>query len=129
MASKTFRIVRAFAVAASCALGACATTPRVDAKAEAETRAAAASVAIYDSTQISPVNYRVIKRFWIDTWRTAFWLPMHANEEEGIASLKADAARLGANALLNVSCRRDTDFIPIMARSGVVCSGDAIKVL
>lgn len=117
----------------------CATGPWADARpvpgsasSQAESGAAsvsAADVLIYDSTEISPVRYRLIRRFWVDTWRTAYWLPMHANEEAGLASLKSDAARLGANGLLNVACRRESDFLPWFTRPGVVCSGDAIRVL
>ena len=129
MDSNRFRLLQSLALAASCALGACATDPAADARASAEISAAAASVALYDSTQISPVSYRLIKRFWVDTWRTTYALPMHANAEEGIASLKVEAARLGANGLLNVACRKDTDFIPALTRAGVVCSGDAIRLL
>jgi hypothetical protein len=136
MNSNRFPMLQALVIAASCALGACATGPWADARPASRTGSdsaaapvSAADVVIYDSSEISPVRYRLIQRFWVDTWRTAWWLPMHADADNGIAALKADAARLGANGLLNVACRRESDFLPWFTRPGVVCSGDAIRVL
>ena len=54
--------------------------------------------------KIAVNRYDVLSRIWADSWRSATGMPLHASEAQGVASLQAEAARLGANGLVNVVC-------------------------
>jgi hypothetical protein len=64
----------------------------------------AAQMKIYSFGDLSTTRYDVVGRPWIDSWRSAFWVPTFPSEEQAIAALRTEAARRGADALLNVSC-------------------------
>ena len=52
------------------------------------------------------VRYDVVSRLWGDTWQSAFWvLPTFPTREDAIAALQTEAAKRGADGLVNVSCR------------------------
>jgi hypothetical protein len=64
----------------------------------------------------------------VESWRAAFWLPNSSSEAEGIASLQAEAARLGANGLINVVCIDQGHFIWSWSRTpSILCYGHAIR--
>jgi uncharacterized protein YbjQ (UPF0145 family) len=49
-------------------------------------------------------TYDVVGRLWAGSWRTAFRLPTYAKKEDAIAAMQAEAAKLNADALINMSC-------------------------
>jgi hypothetical protein len=59
---------------------------------------------IYTFGEISMSRYDVVGRLPVDSWRTAFRLPTFPSEGQAIAALQTEAAKLGADGLLNVSC-------------------------
>jgi hypothetical protein len=61
----------------------------------------------FDATQLTPDRYTVIRRLWVDSWRTAFDVPAHPESSAALAQLSDEAARLGADALTNVVCLND----------------------
>jgi uncharacterized protein YbjQ (UPF0145 family) len=70
-----------------------------------------------------------VRYIWTGSWRSAFWLPTYSSEAEGIASLQQEAARLGANGLINVSCRdQEYSWWPWIRKTAILCNGDAINV-
>ena len=88
-----------------------------------------AEVKVYEPKQLAQGQYEVVRRLWVDSWRTAFWLPSDSREAGGIASLQAEAARLGANGLINVSCRDQGHSIWSWSREpAILCYGNAIRV-
>jgi hypothetical protein len=87
--------------------------------------AQAAEVKVYRASQLLPAQYEHVRYLWVDSWRTALWLPSAASEAEGIASLQAESARLGANALINVSC---IDQGSGSREPSILCYGHAIRV-
>jgi hypothetical protein len=114
-----FSVLVAIAV---CALSACASAPRSGAR-------QAAGVKVYESEQLAQGQYELVRYLWVNSWRTAFRLPSDSSEAEGIAALQAEAARLGANGLINVSCRDQGHFMWSRSREpAILCYGDAIRV-
>ncbi len=59
---------------------------------------------VYELGQIAVNRYDVVSHIWADSWRSATGMPLHPNEGQGVASLRAEAARLGADGLVNVVC-------------------------
>ena len=82
-----------------------------------------AAVTVYDATQISYDRYRVIKRLWVDSWRTVIGVPHEATREAALQSLVQAAEGLGADGLVNVYCVGGTPSL-----SSYYCYGNAIKV-
>ena len=106
-----------------CVLSGCASAPKSGVEGQA------AQVKIYGPSQLARGQYDDVRYLWVDSWRTAFWLPSASSEAEGIASLQAEAARLGANGLINVSCRDQGHSIWSWSREpAILCYGNAIRV-
>lgn len=113
----------AFIAVTVCVLSACAGAP----KNGVETQAA--QVRVYEPNQLVQGQYDGVRYLWVDSWRTALWLPSASSEAEGIASLQAEAARLGANGLINVSCTDQGHFMWSWSRErAILCYGHAIRV-
>jgi len=106
-----------------CALCGCASVPKSDVESQA------AQVKIYEADQLLQSQYEHVRYLWADSWRTALWLPSASSEAEGIASLQAEAARVGANGLINVSCMDQGRFWPSRSSEpSILCYGHAIRV-
>jgi hypothetical protein len=103
------------------ALGGCASAP----KGAGETPAA--EVKVYRAGQLVQSQYESVRYLWADSWRTAFWLPGATTGEEGIASLQAQASRLGANGLISVVCI-DQGHWSSSKEPSPLCYGHAIRV-
>lgn len=93
-------------------LSACATTKAEDVK-------------IYSPAQLRQGEYETVSRIWVDSWRTASWVPTYSSREDGIAALKDKAASLDANGLTNVDCYGDSGLFG--GSETFTCYGKAIK--
>ena len=82
-----------------------------------------AAVTVYDATQISYDRYRVIKRLWVDSWKTAIGVSHEPTREAAVQSLVRAAEGLGADGLVNVYCVGGTPSL-----SDFYCYGNAINV-
>jgi hypothetical protein len=113
----------AFVAVAVCVLFGCASAPPSGVERQAT------EVKVYEPEQLVQGQYELVRYLWVDSWRTAFWLPIDSSEAEGIASLQAKAVRLGANGLINVSCRDQGQSIWSWSRGpAILCYGNAIRV-
>ncbi len=113
----------ALAAVAVCALAGCASGP------QRGVERPAADVKVYEPEQLQPGQYEVVRYIWVDSWRTAFWLPSYSSKAEGIASLRAEAGRLGANGLVNVSCQdQGRSMWSWSQKPTILCNGSAIRV-
>jgi hypothetical protein len=102
-------------------LSGCASAPR--------NSTAAADVKVYGPAQLIPGQYELVRRLWVDSWRTAFWMPTHTSEAAGIAALRDEAARLGANGLIYVDCLDQGHAMWSRSREpAIVCYGNAVRV-
>ena len=113
----------ALVAVAVCVLSGCASAPQSGVERQG------AEVKVYEPEQLAQGQYEVVRHLWVDSWRTAFWLPTDSSEAESIASLQTEAARLGANGLINVSCRDQGHSIWSWSREpAILCYGNAIRV-
>ena len=103
----------------------CATAPQ-----RGEHPLEADEVKFYEPTQLSLGRYETVKHLWVESWRTALWYPSYPTEEQGVAALKVEAARLGANGVINVVCSEDKGLFPVpwSAEPSLICYGTAIRV-
>ena len=83
-------------------------------------------VEIYSPAQLRQREYDTVARLWVDSWRTAFWVPTYSSRENGIAALQDKARALGANGLINVACYGDTGWFG--GSEAFTCYGKAIEV-
>jgi len=105
------KLLASLAVAA--ALSACASTRPED-------------VRIYGPAELEQGKYEPVARIWVESWRTAFWVPGYSSRNDGIAALRDKAASLNANGLINVDCYGDSGLFG--GRDAYTCYGKAIKV-
>lgn len=107
---------------AVCALTGCATVPPDVAK-------RAPDIRIYDNGQLPIDRYDVVRRIWVDSWRTAFGAPTFPTRDDAVAALQTEAALAGADGLINVICLdqgRSRWFA--RAQPAILCYGNAIRV-
>ena len=84
-------------------------------------------IAVYDGIPQDPRPYRLVKRIWVESWRSAFTLPKYGSFAQGAADLQNQAVRLGGDAIMNFDCY---DFAASFWRQsgpGLVCNGNVIK--
>jgi hypothetical protein len=114
---KTCRLISSALAGALCAA--------VVVNAMAQEPAQQAPLRVYDATELTPNRYTVIKRVWVESWRSAFGIPAHADSSAAIAAISTEAARLGADAITNLSCLNDQRA---WLDRGYFCYGLAIKL-
>lgn len=85
----------------------------------------ASQVEVYRSMQLTPSRYTVVKRIWIDDWRSNTTYPSFDGEQAGIDAMKREAAKVGANGIMNVIC---LDPSSGKEKARLLCYGDAVKV-
>mgnify|MGYP006268737025 CR=1 FL=1 len=93
--------------------------------------AGAEPVRIYHAAMLLPGQYTTVKNLWVDSWRSAFWVPDYQTVEEGTSALRDEAARLGANGVINVACYQVRPVLSSWSAEGprsFICYGKAIRV-
>ena len=80
---------------------------------------------VYDSTQLALDSYTVIRRIWVEGWRSSFGVPHHRDEKAARGALLDEATRAGADAVVNVYCLGQTDAL--FNPAGYYCYGNAIR--
>lgn len=88
--------------------------------------AASEDLRVYEPGMLTRDRYEVVKRLWVESWRSAFHIPGHADRAAAIAAMKNEAARRGANALTNVACLVDEK--PLWGAGPHFCYALAIRV-
>jgi hypothetical protein len=104
--------------AAMLALCACSSAPK-------QAAGDASQVQVYRSMQLTPSRYKVVKRIWIDDWRSNFYYPEFDSEQAGVDAMKREAAKVGANGIMNIIC---LDRSGGQSKGGLLCYGDAVKL-
>ena len=110
-------------VCAACVVSGCASIP------EAEIEQRVADVKLYKTSELSTTSYESVGHVWVDSWRTAFWPPTYPTLEEALRSMRAEAARLGANAVVNTVCL-DQGRSSWFGKSepAILCYGNAVRI-
>jgi hypothetical protein len=107
----------------ACVLAGCASAP------QGQGEAAAADIRLYKLGDLPSGSYEPVAHIWVDSWRTAFWPPTYATEDEAVTSLRAEAVRLGANGLVNIVCLdQNAPTKSANAAPAILCYGYAIRV-
>ena len=101
-------------IAIASVLSACATTTKSD------------DVKIYSPAQLRQGEYDPVARIWVNSWRTALWVPTYSSRDDGIAALRDKAASLDASGLTNVDCYGDSGLFG--GSQAFTCYGKAIRV-
>jgi hypothetical protein len=101
-------------------LSACASTPPGDAKTGSD------DIKIYSPAALKQGDFEVVRRIWVESWRTALWVPSYSSRDDGITALKDKAKSLDANGLTNVDCYGDSGLFG--GSLAYTCYGKAIKV-
>jgi len=115
-----------FYASIACGLSAfcgCASAPQADIDGRAE------QIRIYTPAELSGSSYESVGHVWVDSWRTAFYPPTYPSEEEAVRALRAEAARFGANGLVNIVCL-DQNVPKKSASAGpaILCYANALRV-
>jgi len=108
-----------------CSLAALMLCMAVALNAAAQEPVRGAPLRVFDATELTPDRYTVIKRIWVENWRSAFWLPAHNDSSAAIAALTAEAARSGADAVTHLICLNDQRA---WLDRGYLCYGLAVKL-
>lgn len=91
----------------------------------AQEGARTAPLRVFDATELTPDRYTVIKRIWVDNWRSAFGIKASDDSSAAIAALTAEATRAGADAITNLTCLHNQNT---WVNRGYYCYGLAIKL-
>jgi hypothetical protein len=107
----------------ACAVCGCASVAQGDIEKQA------AEIRVYKLAELSGTPYESVGHIWVDSWRTAFFPPAYPGEDEALRSLRAEAARLGANGLVSVVCLdQNTPTKSTNAVPAILCYANAVRV-
>jgi hypothetical protein len=81
---------------------------------------AAEQVSVHQSVASAPSNFKVIKRYWVDSWASAFMVPTYASQEDAMQAFRQHAADLGGNGIINFGCYRKHDDASLGCNGTVV---------
>jgi len=81
-------------------------------------------IGVYNTTQLTPNQYRIIQHIWTDDWHSNIRVPTFGTVDEGVSALKQRAAAVGGTGLLNVMCLDARGY----SDGRLLCYGDAIKM-
>jgi hypothetical protein len=92
----------------------------------AERSPQADKISVYETSPPGPRQYRLVKRIWVESWKSAFTVPKYGSAAEGAADLQNQAAALAGDAIMYFGCYRfDADT---QRESGpLICNGNVIK--
>lgn len=108
---------------ALCVLAGCASVPDESVVRRAE------EIRIYGGGELPTSRVDVVSHIWADSWKTAYIVPTYPAESDAIAALRVEAARLGADGLVNVVCL-DQGRPKWSSRTepAILCYGNAVRV-
>lgn len=92
-----------------------------------ERPAEADKIGVYEAVPPGYRQYRVVRRVWTESWRSAFSVPVYGSVEAGASDLQSEALRLGGDAVMNFGCYRFDPDILTPTRQGLICNGNVIK--
>jgi len=100
------------------------------AQAQANTPVAPADaqgVPVYESITDTPRRFEIIKRLWIESWRSPLVVPGYESREQAVAAFREHAVSLGGNGVVNFGCYR----LPGSFGGGtrLACNGTIVRFL
>ena len=91
-----------------------------------DTARSADSVRIFNPADVPPGRYEIVKRLWVESWRSAFRVPEHDAPSAALAEIRAQAAELGADGIVHLHCLNDDGGF--MSRSSHFCYANAVRL-
>ena len=92
-----------------------------------ERPAEADQIGVYETVPPGYRQYRLVRRVWTESWRSAFSVPVYGSVEAGASDLQSQAVLLGGDAVMNFGCYRFNPDILTPTRQGLICNGNVIK--
>jgi hypothetical protein len=83
---------------------------------------AADKVSVHESVASVRGEVKIIKRYWVDSWQSAFLVPTYASRADALEAFKRHAASLGGNAVINFGCYRK------YSETSLGCNGTVARV-
>lgn len=88
-----------------------------------------APLKVYTPGELPLARYTVLKRLWVETPESAFYIRTHADSGAAIAALVGEATRIGADGVVNLHCLNGGQFtMQSLQQRGWYCYGNAIKL-
>jgi len=84
----------------------------------------AADLPVYDATQVAYGSYTIVKRIWVEDWRSAFYVPTREDLASARQAVIDRAARAGAEAVVNLACVNGRGSFNA---GGFYCYADAVR--
>ena len=95
----------------------------------ADAQAQPTAVQVHELNPFVGRPYDIVGRPWTGSWKSAFRLPTYGKKEDAIAAMQAEAARLNADALVNVICIDQEGSTWFKGKeSAYICYGVAIQL-
>jgi hypothetical protein len=88
--------------------------------------AAPEDIRVYEPGTLTRDRYEIVKRLWVESWRSAVYIPGRTDRTAAIAAMKDEAMQRGANGLTNVACLVDDQ--PLWGSGPHFCYALAIRV-
>jgi hypothetical protein len=82
---------------------------------------AADQVVVHESVTSVTRPYKVIKRVWVDSWASNFFLPSYASREDAVRAFQQHAAAAGGDGVINFGCYRKYD------EKSLGCNGTVVR--
>jgi hypothetical protein len=79
-------------------------------------------VVVHESVASVRGDYKVLKRYWVDSWQSAFMAPTYASQVEALEAFKRHAAGIGGNGVINFACYRKYD------ETALGCNGTVVRI-
>ena len=84
-------------------------------------------VTVHESVTSAPPRYQIIKRLWVESWRSAFMVPTYRSEQDAAAAFRREAARLGGDGVINFGCYNRTISPNPPPGSPLSCNGTIVR--
>lgn len=94
-----------------------------------EAAADTGKIAIHESAPPGLRSYVLLKRIWVESWRSALWVPGYDSVAEAAADFRNQALALEGDAVINFNCSRYDATIPHESNPKLFCNGNIIKFL
>jgi hypothetical protein len=94
--------------------------------AQAQSRANATPLKVYAAGEIAPERYSVVRRLWVDEWRSAFEIRRYPHSGAAIGAIVNAAAGAGADGVVNLHCLNERS--EARSEGAFLCYALAIKL-
>lgn len=84
-------------------------------------------VTIHESVTSAPPHFTILKRVWVETWRSAFFVPTYRSQEEAAAAFRQHAASIGGDGVINFGCYNRVISPNPPPGSALSCNGTIVK--